>query len=409
MTKILVTGITGHSGQYFLDELIAAFPEDVSIRALVRKNSDRTKIEKLIEMGRPVELFEGDLTDPASLEEMTRGMDMVFHIAGIGSSLGLVRAAIPNGVKNFVLVHTTGIYSKYKAAGEWYRQIEAEIRRLIAEENSKVDTDPCADVSNDGVVTDSPIEKAANKNVIKDNSDAKSSNTPIDLTILRPTMIYGSLDDQNMVKFIKMTDKLRLFPMVKGGRFALQPVHQQDLGRAYLQVINMLLDKTFVGGTQNFGNGEDFSINKDERTIENNEKIEIGETNRADGPKTATGAQSKEPANIGTTQILRPATAQDREYILSGGTVIDLIDIMRLISEYLGKKTTFFSFPFGLAYIGAWGVFLISLGKVDFREKVQRLVEPRNYPHDVATRDFGYNPMPFAEGLKREVNLYKNR
>jgi nucleoside-diphosphate-sugar epimerase len=306
MEKILVTGTTGSSGQYFLDELIAAFPEDVSIRALVRKTSDRAKLEKLIDMGKSVELFEGDMTDVVSIKEMTLGIDIVFHIAGISASLDIVRAAIANGVKRLVLVHTTGIYSKYKAAGESYRQTEAEIRRLIA-----------------------------------------AANEPIDLTILRPTMIYGNLKDQNMVKFIKMTDKLRFFPMVKGGHYALQPVHHQDLGRAYLQVLNMLL-------------------------------------------------QGRQPCGT------------DREYILSGGTVIDLIDIMKLISEYLGKRTTFFSVPFGIAYAGAWGVFLISLGKADFREKVQRLVEPRNYPHDAATRDFGYNPMPFAEGLRREVEMYKS-
>ncbi len=334
MEKVLITGITGHSGQYFLDELIAAFPKGVSIRALVRKTSNRAKLEKLIEMGRDVEIFEGDLADPASLDEMTCGMDMVFHIAGVGSSLGLVRAALPNGVKRFALVHTTGIYSKYKAAGEGYRRTEAEIRRLIAEENRKLA---------DSIDFDDKIEKRTNNNVNDNNLVTEK----IDLTILRPTMIYGSLDDENMVKFIKMTDKLRFFPMVSGGRFALQPVHQQDLGRAYLQVLNMILS----------GN------------------VEMG----------------------------------DREYILSGGTVIDLIDIMKLISEYLGKKTTFFSVPFGIAYVGAWGVYLVSLGKADYREKVQRLVEPRNYPHDEATRDFGYNPMPFNEGLRREVALYKNR
>ena len=314
MDKVLITGITGKSGQYFLDELIAAFPEGVSIRALVRKTSDRAKLEKLVDMNRPVEIFEGDIADPASLDEMTRGMDMVFHIAGVGSSLGLVRAAMPNGVKRFVLVHTTGIYSKYKAAGEGYRRTEAEIRRLIAEAS-------------------------------RENCGSDAGNSSIDLTILRPTMIYGSLDDENMVKFIKMTDKLRFFPMVSGGHYALQPVHQQDLGIAYLQVLNMLLSGI----------------------------VETG----------------------------------DREYILSGGTVIDLIDIMKLISDFLGKKTTFFSVPFGIAYAGAWGVYLVSLGKVDYREKVQRLVEPRNYPHDEASRDFGYNPMPFAEGLRREVELYK--
>lgn len=342
MDKVLITGITGHSGQYFLDELIAAFPKGVSIRVLVRKTSDRAKLEKLIEMGRDVEIFEGNLADEKSLDAMTRGMDMVFHIAGVGSSLGLVRAALPNGVKSFVLVHTTGIYSKYKAAGEGYRRTEAEIRRLIAEANR----DNCG-----GDMQASLVKTAGNSTDIaaQTNGCAAADSREIDLTILRPTMIYGSLDDQNMVKFIKMTDKLRFFPMVSGGHYALQPVHQQDLGRAYLQVLNMLLQ----------------------------------------GP--------------------RPATPHDREYILSGGTVIDLIDIMKLISEYLGKKTTFFSVPFGIAYVGAWGVYLVSLGKVDYREKVQRLVEPRNYPHDVASRDFGYNPMPFNEGLRSEVALYKNR
>lgn len=353
MDKVLITGITGHSGQYFLDELIAAFPKGVSIRALVRKTSDRAKLEKLIEMGRDVEIFEGNLADEKSLAAMTRGMDMVFHIAGVGSSLGLVRAALPNGVKRFVLVHTTGIYSKYKAAGEGYRRTEAEIRRLIAEENRKLAG---------SIDFDDKIEKRTNNNVNDNNLVTEK----IDLTILRPTMIYGSLDDENMVKFIKMTDKLRFFPMVSGGHYALQPVHQQDLGRAYLQVLNMLLNR---------------GIDESTKAIETNEPD--------------------------TKQIPRSATPHDREYILSGGTVIDLIDIMKLISEYLGKKTTFFSVPFGIAYVGAWGVYLVSLGKVDYREKVQRLVEPRNYPHDEASRDFGYNPMPFAEGLRREVELYK--
>ncbi len=302
MERVLITGITGNSGQYFLDELLSEFPENVSIRALVRSTSNRKKIEKLIEKGYPIEVFEGNLGDAESLNAMTAGIDTVFHIAGIGSSLNLVKASLANGVKRFILVHTTGIYSKYKAAGEGYRQIEAEIRNMIAGKN-------------------------------------------IDLTILRPTMIYGSLNDENMVKFIKMTDKLRFFPMVKGGHYALQPVHQQDLGIAYLQVLNMLLSG----------------------------KVETG----------------------------------DREYILSGGTVIDLIDIMRLISDDLGKKTTFFSVPFWFAYTGAWGLYLFTLGRKDYREKVQRLVEPRNYPHNEASCDFGYNPMPFEEGLRREVELYK--
>ena len=42
-------------------------------------------------------------------------------------------------------------------------------------------------------------------------------------------MIYGSLDDQNMSVFIKMVDKLKIFPVINGGKYSLQPVHQEDL------------------------------------------------------------------------------------------------------------------------------------------------------------------------------------
>jgi len=32
--------------------------------------------------------------------------------------------------------------------------------------------------------------------------------------------------------------------------------------------------------------------------------------------------------------------------------------------------------------------------------------EDRSFPHDAATKDFGYNPMPFEEGIGMEVEEY---
>ena len=40
------------------------------------------------------------------------------------------------------------------------------------------------------------------------------------------------------------------------------------------------------------------------------------------------------------------------------------------------------------------------------REKVQRLVEPRVYSHEDATKDFGYSPMTFEEGIVDEIKQY---
>ena len=50
-------------------------------------------------------------------------------------------------------------------------------------------------------------------------------------------MIYGDICDHNISKFIKMMDKMRVYPMIAGGKAKIQPVNARDLGRAYYQVL----------------------------------------------------------------------------------------------------------------------------------------------------------------------------
>ncbi len=76
------------------------------------------------------------------------------------------------------------------------------------------------------------------------------------------------------------------------------------------------------------------------------------------------------------------------------------------MGAYLSKKMRFVSVPFPVAYGGAWLVYLLTAGKKDFREKVQRLCEPRVYPHEEATRDFGYEPRTFRSAIGDEVREY---
>ena len=138
-----------------------------------------------------------------------------------------------------------------------------------------------------------------------------------------------------------MVDKLRVFPVVNGARYNLQPISQKDLGYTYYDVL------------------------KNEAITKNN------------------------------------------NYDLSGEKPIELIDILKIISKSLNKKTTFVSVPFGLAYLGSVMMYYLSFKKVDYREKVQRLVEPRAYSHDKALKDFGFKPLSFEERIKEEINTYK--
>lgn len=193
---LLVTGITGHTGKYFLQELIKHKYEG-PIRCVVRDTSDTSMLDK---SGLNIEKVVGDVHDEALLDEVTRGVDSIVHIVNIRHTLRVLNAAIRNGVKQIVSVHTTGIFSRFRVASEEYVIIEKEIQDILSENE-------------------------------------------ISMTILRPTMIYGDVCDRNMSKFIKMIDRFRIFPVINHGESLIQPVNARDLGKAYYKVLMMPAEK----------------------------------------------------------------------------------------------------------------------------------------------------------------------
>ncbi|WP_174734323.1 SDR family oxidoreductase [Mesobacillus harenae] len=297
---LLVTGITGHTGKYFLQELIDNKYEG-SIRCIVRETSNTSPLDK---SGLNIEKVVGDLDDPDFIGSVMNGVETVMHIYNIHHSPMIVESAIKNKVKRAILVHTTGIYSEFKYASEGYKKIEQKINEL--------------------------------------KSDTKCLTK---ITILRPSMIYGDLCDRNMSKFIKMIDKLRIMPVINGGNSLIQPVNARDLGKAFFTV------------------------------------------------------------------LMSPVKSDGDAYDLSGERPIRMIDTFNLISKELNKKTVFISVPLSLGVLMAKVIKTLTLRRIDYIERVQRMGEDRNYSHDSATSDFGYNPMTFEKGIQIEVQEYleKNR
>lgn len=296
---ILITGITGKSGQYLFNEIInnSELISDKHFRLIIRNSlvADTFRSDKVL-----IEKYIGDLNNIDFIDEAMKDVDIVINIAGIYYSENIVKSAMKNKVKWIILVHTTGIFSKYKYASKEYKRIENNIINQL-------------------------------------------KNTNIDLTIVRPTMIYGNLNDKNISTFIRMVDKLIIFPVVDGGKYLLQPVCAKDLGLAY------------------------FSI------------------------------------------LLNHHVTRNKEYTLSGKEPIYLIDLLKIIADYLGKKRIFISIPYFFAYCLACILYFSTFGKIDIREKTQRLVEDRAFSHDLASKDFNYNPVDFNEGVKEEINDYINK
>ncbi|MFP8782870.1 MULTISPECIES: NAD-dependent epimerase/dehydratase family protein [Planococcus] len=178
---ILITGFTGNTGTLVLKKLstIIDTNEIVGVsRTPVQDNAYNIKV------------FVGDLNNANSLNELFEKYPIksIIHIANIRYSPSLLIKANEYGVEKVVLIHTTGVYSKYRSYSSLYERIEKEILN---------NTYP-------------------NTNFI----------------ILRPTMIYGNHRDHNMHKLIKFINRSPIFPVFGDGSALMQPVHVDDLATA---------------------------------------------------------------------------------------------------------------------------------------------------------------------------------
>ncbi|MFC2145451.1 NAD-dependent epimerase/dehydratase family protein, partial [Actinomycetota bacterium] len=172
---ILVTGITGHTGKWFIEKLINEKYQE-KIKCLVRKSSNT---ETLDSSPLNIETVYGNLEDAEFVESAMIGVKTVIHISSIMHSNNVITGAIKKGVDWAILVHTTGRYSKYKSASEEYTRIED---RILNKRNQ------------------------------------------IGITILRPTMIYGSSKDRNIYKLIDYLYSHKFFPLFGKGENLMQPV-----------------------------------------------------------------------------------------------------------------------------------------------------------------------------------------
>lgn len=290
---LAVTGITGHTGRLFLKEL-ENNNFGGTLRCLVRKDSDTSALDSS-----PIktEKIVGDNESAESLHALTKGADILLHIYNIHHSVSVLKKATQNNVRRVVMVHTTGVYSKFKEASEEYKTIEAQIDEIL-------------------------------------------KGSDVNITIIRPTMIFGDMCDRNIHKFIKMVDKFPVMPEINRGAGKIRPVNARDLAKAYYTVC--MCD-----------------------------------------------------------------SLPEIRYDLSGERSLSLHELFELIGEFLGKKVHYISCPMWLGCFGAKLVKAISFKKLDLVERVLRMGEDRDYGHDAATRDFGYTPEPFCDGLRREVSEYK--
>ena len=77
----------------------------------------------------------------------------------------------------------------------------------------------------------------AGSKVVRQAAEVSITSSGLDTTILRPTMIYGTPGDRNMIRLVRWLDRWPVLPVFGNGRSLQQPVHVSDVAWAVVQAL----------------------------------------------------------------------------------------------------------------------------------------------------------------------------
>jgi len=208
--RALVTGATGFIGSHLVEALLK---RGAQVRCLVRKTSDLIWLKNL-----PIELVHGDCNNKASLGEAVKGVDQVFHLAGVTKAIeektyfevnalgteNLIHACLENNPRPQKFIYL----SSQAAAGPCQNG------------GKKRESDRCEPVS------------AYGHSKRMGEEFALTHSHEISLLILRPSAVYGPRD-RDIYAFFKLLSK-RIKPRFYSQDQHISLCYVQDIIQAIL-------------------------------------------------------------------------------------------------------------------------------------------------------------------------------
>jgi nucleoside-diphosphate-sugar epimerase len=217
--KAAITGGTGFIGSRLVERLVE---KGYTVRCLVRKSS---QVEPLKKLG--VELCYGDLLDHDSLRSLTKGGDLVYHLAAMVTDWGskrdfyrmnveatrvLLEASKDSGVKRFIYMSSSTVVWK---SDIW------EVHDINDIDESYPYPDKYNDYYNE---TKADAERFVT---------GFHEGTGLETVVLRPSNVWGAGDRVILPRIVLAARKGILFPMGSGHRW-VSPCHVDNLIHALL-------------------------------------------------------------------------------------------------------------------------------------------------------------------------------
>lgn len=182
---IIVSGANGFTGRYVCLELIK---QNIPFIALLRPKTNNYWFKSML-----IECRYADLFDQRKLSQELKGCGALINIAsiGFGNINIIIDSCKKSGIKRVIFISTTAIFTNLNVKSKNIRK-KAELA----------------------------IKKSK-----------------LEWTILRPTMIYGSPKDRNIIRLIRWIDKYPILPIFGNGNYMQQPVFVKDIAWSVIEVL----------------------------------------------------------------------------------------------------------------------------------------------------------------------------
>ena len=189
---VLLIGSTGFLGPPVLKKLLE---KGYEVNCLIRTDSDRSGLLDIAKSAEKKILFSsGTLLSPDSIISTLKKADSVIYMVDLEHTdllENFISIARRSGIKRVVFISSTTV---------------------LIPQDSRVKSQ-------------------------KMNSEKLIKSSELDYTILRPTMIYGSKDDNNFSKMIRFIKKRGFFVIFGNGNNLIQPIFIEDVADSITRII----------------------------------------------------------------------------------------------------------------------------------------------------------------------------
>lgn len=179
---MLVSGALGFVAGHVIQRLLARGERVIGI---VRPERDASSLE-----AQGIEVRRADLGKPVMTAELFEGARTFIHLSGMAQLPNFIDALEAAPARSMFL-SSAGVYTRLKSSG-------AEGKRV---------------------------------------AEARLRQSPLEWTILRPSMIYGTPRDRNMSRLLRWLKSWPMVPVPGGGSTMQQPVHVDDLCDAMFRAL----------------------------------------------------------------------------------------------------------------------------------------------------------------------------